>query len=271
MNMYALVYIGLLLEPHLGEIRFIAAYLLTGISASITSLWWHDMTISAGASGAIFGMYGVFLAMLTTNLIEKSTRKALMTSIVVFVGYNLLSGMGGGVDNAAHIGGLVVGLIIGYAYYPSLKNPEAVKLKYSIVAIVTVLVLSTSFIVYTKTPNDIGEYTTKMKSFASMEIMALDIYSLPKDTPKDKLLSEIKKIGLYYWNENFKLVSELDKLNLPDELHEKNKKLLKYCDLRIKSYNLIYKAVDEDTDRYKDSIDAYGKEIEALIRDLTVK
>ncbi len=39
MNMYALLYIGLLLEPYFGKTRFIAAYLLTGISASVTSLW----------------------------------------------------------------------------------------------------------------------------------------------------------------------------------------------------------------------------------------
>ena len=53
LNMYALLYIGVLLEPYLGKLRFTAAYLLTGIVASTTSLWWHDFTVSAGASGAI--------------------------------------------------------------------------------------------------------------------------------------------------------------------------------------------------------------------------
>ncbi len=66
MNMYAFLLIGAQLEPRLGKLRFSVAYLLTGIIASGTSLWWHRHTISAGASGAIFGMYGVFLAMLTT-------------------------------------------------------------------------------------------------------------------------------------------------------------------------------------------------------------
>ena len=124
MNMYALLYIGVLLEPILGRSRFISAYLLTGLTASITSLWWHDLTISAGASGAIFGMYGVFLAMLTTNVIEEAKRKALLTSIAIFVGYNLIYGLKGGIDNAAHIGGLLGGLVIGYASILSLKKPE---------------------------------------------------------------------------------------------------------------------------------------------------
>ena len=90
LNMYALLYIGLLLEPYLGKTRFIAAYFISGIAASVTSLWWHDLIISAGASGAIFGMYGVFLALLTTNLLDKSVKKALLASIAVFVGYNIL-------------------------------------------------------------------------------------------------------------------------------------------------------------------------------------
>jgi len=127
LNMYALFYIGSLLEPYLGRKRFLAAYLLAGLCASVTSVWWHGLTISAGASGAIFGIYGVFLAMLTTSLIEKTERKALLTSIIFFVGYNLINGLGGGIDNAAHIGGLISGLLIGYALMPGLKKPGASK------------------------------------------------------------------------------------------------------------------------------------------------
>lgn len=265
MNMYALLYIGLLLEPFLGKTRFITAYLLTGLTASITSLWWHDLTISAGASGAIFGMYGVFLAMLTTNLIEKSARQALLTSIGVFVGYNLLNGMKGGIDNAAHIGGLISGLFIGYAFIPSLKKNDNSNLKYATTGILTVLILTISFIIYKKIPNDIGEYDRRIKEFVSMEEKALSVFSLPENTPKEKTLSEIKGKGLYYWNESIKLLNNLERLKLPDAIHNRNKKLLTYCDLRLKSYNLIYKAVEQDTDMYKDSLEYYNIQIKTVI------
>ena len=124
-NMYALLYIGLLLEPILGRTRFIGAYLLTGILASMVSLSWNDFAVSAGASGAIFGMYGVFLALLTTDLIEKAARKPLLASIGVFVCFNLLYGMKAGVDNAAHVGGLVSGFVLGIAFIPGLKKAKA--------------------------------------------------------------------------------------------------------------------------------------------------
>ena len=67
------------------------------------------MTVSAGASGAIFGIYGVFLALLLTNIIDVVQRKALLLSIGVFVAYNLLNGLREGIDNAAHVGGLAAG------------------------------------------------------------------------------------------------------------------------------------------------------------------
>ncbi|OQP64019.1 hypothetical protein A3860_21610 [Niastella vici] len=53
---------GVFLEPQLGRSKFAIIYLVTGIVASITSLWWHTATVSVGASGAIFGLYGVLLA-----------------------------------------------------------------------------------------------------------------------------------------------------------------------------------------------------------------
>jgi rhomboid protease GluP len=270
-NMYALLYIGLLLEPHLGRLRFAAAYLLTGIAASTASLYWHDMTVSAGASGAIFGMYGVFLAMLTTNFIEKSARKALLTSIAVFVGYNLMNGLKGGIDNAAHIGGLVSGLVIGYVYYPGLKNPERTDMKFGSIAALSVVSLLLCFFTCRSTPNIMGQYETKMKRFAAMESMALEVYSMPKNTSRDSLLLEIKDRGLYYWNENIILLNDVDKMDLPNELHDRDKLLLRYCNLRIKSYNLIYKAISENSDKYKDSITIYNGQIKGIIDGLSGK
>lgn len=271
LNMYALVYIGLLLEPYLGKLRFAAAYLLTGIAASTVSLWMHEQTVSAGASGAIFGMYGVFLALLTTNVIDKSVRKAMMSSILIFVVYNLANGVKAGIDNAAHIGGLVSGFAIGYLFYPSLKNPDRTDLKFGSVAGIGLAVLVGSFMVCARVPDTMAKYEAKMRAFESMENMALEVYHMPKTASRDSIKMEIKDRGLYYWNEMIKMLYDLDRQDLPEQLHTRNKAMIKYCELRIKSYNFIYKAVDEDTDKYKDSIAAYNKKIEAAIDELKGK
>ena len=125
MNMYAFMYVGLLLEDLIGSRRMFMSYLLTGLCSAVFSLYMHGETISAGASGAIFGLYGIFLAFLFFHRIAKEQRKALLTSILIFVGYNLVYGMKAGIDNAAHIGGLLSGFLLGIIYVCSYKFEKA--------------------------------------------------------------------------------------------------------------------------------------------------
>ncbi len=268
MNMYALLFIGVLLEPYLGSLRFTVAYLLTGVAASTTSLFWHQLTISAGASGAIFGLYGVFLAMLTSNIIEKKTRKPLLLSIGFFVVYNLGYGMQGGIDNAAHIGGLISGLVIGYALIPSLKRPGSASLRFITLSILSVIILSSSAYVYKHTSNDIARYDAVMDELSNAEIRALEIYKLPSDTPREKYMSAVKDSGIYYWNKSLALLNGLDKLDIPDVLRKKSLTLKKYCQLRLSTYNLLYKSADEDTDQYDTAIEEYDKQIDSVLKEL---
>jgi rhomboid protease GluP len=122
LNMYALFFVGIFLEPVIGSTKFAITYFITGIIASFASIWWHPASVGIGASGAIFGMYGVFLALLTTNIFPRKLKKPFLISTSFFIVYNLLFGIIGNVDNAAHIGGLISGLICGYCMYPMLKN-----------------------------------------------------------------------------------------------------------------------------------------------------
>ncbi len=269
MNMYALLYIGVLLEPILGTARFLSAYVVAGIGASLTSLLWHDLTISAGASGAIFGMYGVFLAMLTTNHIEKSARKALLTSIAVFVGYNLLNGIKGGIDNAAHIGGLLSGVIIGYVFYPSLKETNSKKYQTIGISFISITIVVATIFICSNTSNDVVIYEEKIKDFVAMEAKALEVYHLPENTSNEKILNLINNQGITMWNKCIVLITDLQKLDLPSTLQNKNKLLNYYCKLRLENYKLLSKAITENTDTYKLQIDSCGIKIEQTIKKLS--
>lgn len=121
-NMYGLLFVGIFLEPLLGKKKYLLIYLTTGILASVASIWWYDATVSVGASGAIFGLYGFFLAILLLKVFPPDFGKAFLTSILVFLGFNLLMGFTGGIDNAAHIGGLVSGFVIGLFMAKQLKQ-----------------------------------------------------------------------------------------------------------------------------------------------------
>jgi rhomboid protease GluP len=271
-NMYALLYIGILLEPRLGSWRFGITYVITGIIASVTSLYMHEMTISAGASGAIFGMYGVFLAMLTTNLIEKSIRKALLGSIVIFVGYNILNGLNGNIDNAAHIGGLVSGILIGYSFYPGLMKLGDKKLELGLPVVLIAALLVFSSWEYNRIPKDIVEYQEGMKKFSTIERKALTFYNKQRHASgplsTGELLAELKDTGLVYWQEGKQLILKLDNLNIPSQLHERNGKLITYCDLRINCFQLMYESIRDSTREYNSQIRDYNYSIDSLIKTL---
>lgn len=128
-NMYGLLFVGIFLEPLLGKTKYLLIYLTTGILASVASIWWYDATVSVGASGAIFGLYGFFLATLLLKVFPPDFGKAFLTSTLVFVGFNLLMGFTGGIDNAAHIGGLVSGFIIGLIMSKQLKQQAEIKVE----------------------------------------------------------------------------------------------------------------------------------------------
>ena len=265
--MYALFYIGALLEPHLGKVRFLAAYLITGVTASMTSVYWHELTVSAGASGAIFGMYGVFLAMLTTNLIESAERNTMLRSILIFVGYNLVYGMRGGIDNAAHVGGLLGGIILGYSFVPALKKPGIFILEWATIGIPAILILVSWSVLNMVKPasNDVGIYSTQMKQIAPLEAAAVKAIANAGTETNEKWAEEIKNKGIANWDAIITLVSNLDTLKLPERLHQRNRMLIDYCQLRIKAYEYTYRDAVENTSQYHDSIVIYNQEISKVV------
>lgn len=269
MNMYALMYIGILLEPILGRTRFGFAYVLAGIVASVTSIAIHDNTVSAGASGAIFGMYGVFLALLTTDFIEKESRKPLLISIGIFVGFNLFSGMKAGVDNAAHMGGLISGALIGYAFIPSLKKQEDKALYNKTMLAIAVILLSITAGYFYSMPNDYKKIESNLNEFAKYETKALKLYEFSDSATADEISNFIITIGLPDWDKCIRSIEQVNKLTISKEQQIRNKQLLHYCNLRIQSYKLINKAYTENTETYRPEIDSLNREIESIITALS--
>lgn len=122
-NMIVLANIGIFLEPLLGRRSFALVYVLTGLLASLTSLFFNVGAVSVGASGAIFGLYGFFLALLTTSLLKPEFRKAFLRNTLGFVVINVAIGFAiGPIDNAAHLGGLGSGFMLGYLWLPLIRK-----------------------------------------------------------------------------------------------------------------------------------------------------
>ena len=118
-NMLVLFVLGDNLERALGHVKYLIFYLLCGIGSNWVSMMAHPtdtMTVSAGASGAIFGVVGGLLYVVTANkgrLEDLSTRQlVIMIFFSLYLGYTST-----GVDNTAHLSGLVIGIVLAIILY----------------------------------------------------------------------------------------------------------------------------------------------------------
>jgi len=115
-NMWCLWNLGRLAERILGAWTYLLTYTACGIAGSLVSLWIHPRVVGAGASGAIFGLAGALITALYLGKLPYPAQllRGLMKSLLSFAGYNLFFGaVVPGIDNSAHIGGLIAGLAIG--------------------------------------------------------------------------------------------------------------------------------------------------------------
>ncbi len=116
-NMWCLWNLGELCESLYGRWTDLAVYLVSGAGASLASVMWNPYRPSVGASGAIFGLAGALIAAFKLGefSVPRAALSGTLRSLLIFVGFNLILGArpGSATDNAAHIGGLIAGLIVG--------------------------------------------------------------------------------------------------------------------------------------------------------------
>ncbi|MCF2554695.1 rhomboid family intramembrane serine protease [Faecalicatena contorta] len=127
-NMLMLLVIGWNLERELGKIRFLLIYLCSGLCGNVLSLWWDVHTgsyaVAAGASGAVFGIIGALLYVAIRNhgRVGNVTGRGLLFMAVMSLYYGFTSE---GVDNFAHIGGLLSGFLLAVLLYWKTKRKRS--------------------------------------------------------------------------------------------------------------------------------------------------
>jgi len=126
-NAYALFIFGAEAERIFGNTRFLTIYVLSGLFGSLTSFMLGSAMISAGASGAIFGIVGMQVAYFFRyqKLLGAMGRNRLLNMLFI-VGINIFFGLAvPGIDNWAHMGGLISGAVIAWKFMPEyrLVNP----------------------------------------------------------------------------------------------------------------------------------------------------
>jgi len=140
-NMYALWIMGQALESMLGRLRFIALYFASGIGGSILSFAFGDVLgQSAGASGAIFGLFGAFFVILRQRNLETGGIVAMIALNLVFT-FTFPN-----IDWRGHVGGLVVGAVFAYALVAAPTGPRRDRFQAGGAAVVAIALAVCGFV-----------------------------------------------------------------------------------------------------------------------------
>ena len=128
-NMVMLGALGWNLEMEVGRVRFLLIYFISGIGGNFISLYSNivhkENVVSAGASGAVFGLMGalLYVVILNRGRVGRLTERGMLIMVVLSLYFGITSS---GVDNFAHLGGLICGFLLTAVIYHTKKKKEPV-------------------------------------------------------------------------------------------------------------------------------------------------
>jgi len=180
-NMWCLWNLGLLAEPLMGSAGVLAVYILTGAAGNLLSTlynWLYPLRdavggvgfpVGAGASGAVFGIAGALIILLKSHRLPVPPVELhkLRQSVIYFAAINLLIGFtislgvvsrhtGVSIDNSAHLGGVLCGLLFAVPMVPRIGAPRDLfhfRLRTAILMVVGILVLFGFYVAHVPRPN----------------------------------------------------------------------------------------------------------------------
>jgi rhomboid protease GluP len=143
MNLWCLVDLGPQVESLFSATKFTVFYLFTGVAGFLLSLWWRPFGISVGASGAILGLIGILIGL---SFHHGHLGKEYRSQLWKWVIYIAIFGIFFNVDNAAHLGGLASGLVLGYLIPEGEPVTRPSENLWNGLAMLSVLIIGGSFV-----------------------------------------------------------------------------------------------------------------------------
>lgn len=246
MNMWVLGQMGPNVERQFGSTKFTIAYFFTGSIATFASMYTNPVKNSAGASGAVFGILGLWIGFLIANRsrYREDFLKSHMTSLVVFLAYVLYKGFTqNGIDNAAHIGGLIAGFVCSALITPNFPNEPQWKKKDLLgLSVIIASLVGSFYLTYEHTqrrtarqsvalaPEEFKQPTALLKNNRFSEaVKALN--TLLEKSPNDPRAHYLRALAYANLRDDNKALADIDETlkawtNKPEALQFKTERLI---------------------------------------------
>ncbi|MEJ7683333.1 MAG: hypothetical protein WKG06_36840 [Segetibacter sp.] len=193
-----------------------------------------------------------------------------MICIAAYAVFNVLMGLHGASDNAANIGGLVAGIGIGYLFYffhfkLNLARAGGTRISFEILLITSLLVF---FYVRKNGKDDTLRFEKEVMKLNQIELKAMTQMQQLQSKTNEEAAMVLRDSALPQWRHFQKEIMKTDAYRLDDEFKQKRKLLSKYAELRIRQTELIYKSINEETDKYNGEINEVSDKIDKIIDQL---
>lgn len=269
-NVWGLYFIGLMVEPILGKLKFLIAYLSCGVIAGLVSILWVQEGVTAGASGAVLGMFGVLLAFATTSYINKKFPAAWAACITFYVVFIVFSGIHGASDSAGDIGGFIAGLGVGYLFYffhfkRNLARAGGARISIEIILLTGLLVF---FYLRKNGKDDSLQFEKEVMKLNQIELKAMTQMQQLQSKTDAEAAQVLRDSALPQWRHFQKEIMKTDAYRLDDQFKHKRGLLSKYAELRVRQTELIYKSISEETEKYSSEINEVSDKIDKIIDQL---
>lgn len=278
-NMWVFWSAGRFVERLLGNLGFFLVYSFSGVVGGFATVLWNPGVVSAGASGAIFGVYGCLLAFLALGRgsIPLPVLKALGNNAIFFVVVNVLYGLGNeNVDMAAHLGGLAAGFVSGLVLRTPLDSSASKNRgrRNLLVGITGVLAISAGMAL---TGNRYADIQEELRQFGGTEETVMDTFNETIQKVRtgsmsdDAFASILREEIIAPWDAALSEF-ESDTGGKLQKLSERNSelhgKLVKYMHLRLEAFQLMLEAVEEDDQEKAKRANAKLLDSQAIVESL---
>ena len=260
-NMYALAYIGLMVEHKLKSTKYIAVYVLSGICGGLLSIIFHELNYSIGASGAILGLFGAFLALLSNKAFEKNASRAMLVSTVLVCALMLINGLRGNTDNWAHVGGITSGFLICFILITE-RIVLQVYFRFAS-AIGIVLVFAATVLTFT-TNYEPKKFFALERAFKQNSKDYAGVYSISMRLTSEERLRRVNDYGIKVWERNRQIVKQMNVLQLNEEHALVRKYYEKITDKTLEFTKILYLEAADDVPQYKAKLDTVMAQINKL-------
>lgn len=276
-NMWALWSVGQMVERLVGNLGFLALYVISGLAGSTASVAWNPSVVSAGASGAVFGVFGALLGFILwqRDAVPPAVFRDLRNSTVACLAYNIFFGMSvKGIDNAAHLGGLAAGFLCGLVLSQRLEQATAGSrlIRNLLVSVAGGAAILAAIHFAPKAPADVFALVNEFKTFSAMERELITAYNAAVQQCNNGQMQPaafadmIQRDILPRWREQRARLERYQ--DLPADLAQTHAKLLRYMALRDESWDLRVEAIRDNNRSKADQADRTAREADALAKEL---